>query len=48
MAATLSDIARRVGVTKTTVSYVLNRKRSGIRISEETRQRVLSVARQLN
>ncbi|NLX07960.1 MAG: LacI family transcriptional regulator [Phycisphaerae bacterium] len=48
MAATLSDIARRVGVTKTTVAYVLNRKRSGIRISEETRQRVLSVARELN
>jgi LacI family transcriptional regulator len=44
---TLSDIAARVGVSKVTVSYVLNEKRSHIRISDETRRRVQEVANEL-
>lgn len=44
--ASLSDIAREVGVSKTTVSVVLNDK--GSHISEETRRQILKVARELN
>ncbi|GAB4453395.1 MAG: LacI family DNA-binding transcriptional regulator [Armatimonadaceae bacterium] len=44
---TLADIAKKVGVSKVTVSYVLNGRDSGIRISEKTRNQVLDVAREL-
>ncbi|RAX21394.1 LacI family transcriptional regulator [Actinomyces sp. Z5] len=41
-----SDVARRAGVSRATVSYVLNR-RADKSISEQTRQRVLRAAREL-
>jgi LacI family transcriptional regulator len=40
------DVARRAGVSRTTVSFVLN-KVAGMQISEETRKRVLDAAREL-
>ena len=44
---TLRDIAERVPVSITTVSRVINDKASEIRISSETRDRVLTVAKQM-
>ncbi|MDY7080348.1 MAG: LacI family DNA-binding transcriptional regulator [Chloroflexota bacterium] len=44
---TQRQIAEEVGVSRTTVSLVLN-KVPGVRISPETRQRILEVARRLN
>ncbi|MCC7450923.1 MAG: LacI family DNA-binding transcriptional regulator [Anaerolineae bacterium] len=44
---TSKDIAELAGVSRTTVSFVLNNV-SGMRIPEETRQRVLDAARRLN
>jgi len=44
---TSRDIANLAGVSRTTVSFVLNDV-PGMRIPEETRQRVLEAARQLN
>jgi LacI family transcriptional regulator len=41
------DVAKAAGVSRTTVSFVLNRVPDA-RISEETRQRVLTAARKLN
>jgi DNA-binding LacI/PurR family transcriptional regulator len=41
------DVAKLAGVSRTTVSFVLNNV-PGVKISEETRQRVLKAARQLN
>lgn len=41
------DVAKMAGVSRTTVSFVLNDV-PGVKISEETRQRVLRAARQLN
>lgn len=43
---TSSDVARHAGVSRTTVSFVLNNV-PGMAISEETRQRVLQSAREL-
>jgi len=43
----LREVAERAGVSRTTVSFVLNNV-PGMRISEETRQRVLEAARELN
>jgi len=48
MSITISDIARHVGVTKSTVSTVLNDSRSNIRVSEGTRTKVLAAAKELN
>jgi LacI family transcriptional regulator len=48
MAITISDIADKVGVTKATVSLVLNKNRSKVRISKDTRRKILDVARELN
>ncbi len=48
LAVRISDIAKKAGVAKTTVSLVLNRKRSQVRISQQTEQRVLAAARELN
>jgi len=44
---TAQDVARLAGVSRTTVSFVLNNV-TDMRISEETRQKVLEAARQLN
>jgi LacI family transcriptional regulator len=44
---TSRDVARLAAVSRTTVSYVLNKSDSGIAISETTRQRVLDAARDL-
>jgi len=44
---TLSDIARETGVSKVTVSYILNDRPSNVRVSESTRERVLAMARTL-
>lgn len=44
---TLKDIAREAGVSTTTVSRILNGRDSGIAIREDTRERVLTVARTL-
>lgn len=42
---TSQEIARLTGVSRTTVSYVLS-GREGVRVSSETRERILGVARQ--
>ena len=44
MGVTIEDVARRAGVSPSTVSRTLNNKG---RISEETRQRVFEAAREL-
>ena len=46
--ATINDIARIVGVSKVTVSYVLNAREGRVKITERTRQRVFEVAKELN
>ena len=43
---TVSDVAREAGVSRATVSYVLNDRRD-VRVSEATRGRVMDVARRL-
>ncbi len=45
--ATATDVAHLAGVSRTTVSFVLNNV-PGMRIGEDTRQRVLEAARQLD
>ncbi len=45
---TISDVAEKAGVSKATVSLVLNSKPSPIKISETTRQIVLKAAKELN
>lgn len=45
--ATAKDVAELAGVSRTTVSFVLNNV-PGMRISEETRQAVFNAAKQLN
>lgn len=45
-ALTSADVAREAGVSRATVSYVLNDRRD-VRVSDATRKRVLDVARQL-
>ena len=44
---TLRDVARRVGVSITTVSRILNGRETGVPIRDETRQRVLAVAAEM-
>jgi len=46
--STLSEVAKRAGVSKTTASRVLNNRPFGIPISEETRKKVLKAAKELN
>jgi len=46
MVAQMKDVAARAGVSMTTVSQVLNRKR-GFSVSPETRQRVLDAVSEL-
>lgn len=43
--STIKDVAEKAGVSIATVSYVLN---NSVKISEETRQKVLKAARELN
>jgi LacI family transcriptional regulator len=45
---TMSDIARQAGVSRTTVSFVLNNHVSSASISAETKDRVLEVAKKLS
>jgi len=45
--STAQDVAHLAGVSRTTVSFVLNQV-AGMRISDETRQRVIEAATQLN
>lgn len=44
---TMADIAREAGVSRATASYVLNDRDTAVRISMETRQRVLDAAKAL-
>lgn len=44
---TMADIAKLAGVSRTTTSFVLNGKESELRISDQTRNRVLSAAKEL-
>jgi LacI family transcriptional regulator len=44
---TITDIAAKAGVSKATVSYVLNERATAVRISEDTRQRVMEAATEL-
>jgi DNA-binding LacI/PurR family transcriptional regulator len=44
---TMNDIAAKAGVSQATVSYVLNERNNGIRIREETRQRILQTATEM-
>jgi len=44
---TLKDVAREAGVDKTTVSCVLNSSRSGTRVSQGTRTRIMEIAQRL-
>lgn len=46
-AVTIKDVAARGGVSKTAVSYVLSGRETGVRISDETRRRVLAAAQDL-
>ncbi len=48
MAVTIGDIAKHLGVTKTTVSKVLNHKAGEVKISERTRQRVHQAIQELD
>lgn len=43
----MMDIASKAGVSRATVSLVLNQRHLDLRISEETRQRILSIASEL-
>ncbi len=44
---TMADIAKLAGVSRTTTSFVLNGKETELRISDQTRTRVLCAAKQL-
>jgi LacI family transcriptional regulator, galactose operon repressor len=44
---TISDVARKCGVSKTTVSVILNKTPASLRVSAETQQRVKQMALQL-
>jgi LacI family transcriptional regulator len=44
---TLKDLARRSGITPTAVSYVLNDRLDRVRVSAETKQRVLAIAKEM-
>lgn len=48
MATTLGDIARKAGISVSTVSRVLNKKTANSRISKETEKLVLKTAKELN
>jgi DNA-binding LacI/PurR family transcriptional regulator len=41
---TITDVARKCGVSKTTVSVILNKTPASLRVSAETQQRVKQMA----
>ena len=41
------DIARRAGVSRSTVSFILNERETNVRISAQTKQRILEAAQEL-
>ena len=45
---TINDVAKEAGVSKATVSYILNQRQSGFKISEDTTLRVLEICQKLN
>lgn len=45
--ATMKDIAAEAGVSQATVSYVLNNRRDGLKIKDETRERIFEIAKRL-
>jgi len=47
MAVTLKQIAEQAGVSIPTVSRILNERETGVKVREETRQRVMAVAAEL-
>ena len=47
MSVTIEDVARRAGVSRTVVSYVLNDGKRAVRCSDETRRRTLEAAQEL-
>jgi len=47
MPVTMREVALRAGVSKATVSYVLNGRATSMRIPEETRARILTAVREL-
>lgn len=47
MPVTMRDVAERAGVSKATVSYVLNGRETTMRIPEETKRRILEAVREL-
>ena len=48
MKATIEVIAKKCGVSKATVSYVLNNKKSSLGLSPQTIEKVLKVSKELN
>src|SRR5574341_255528 len=48
MSATIHDIAKKAGISVSTVSRVLNKKTAKYRISRETEKHILKAARELN
>ncbi len=48
MPVTMKDVAAAAGVSQPTVSVVLSGKKTGIRVSEATRKRILAAVEQLN
>ncbi|GIV20739.1 MAG: LacI family transcriptional regulator [Armatimonadota bacterium] len=44
---TIADVARKAGVSKVTVSYVMNGREGKVRISDETRRRIWEAIREL-
>ena len=44
---TMSDIARQAGVSRATVSYVLNKRHTGVRIPDDTRRQILDLAEEM-
>jgi LacI family transcriptional regulator len=44
---TMYDIAAKAGVSQATVSHVINNRTEGVRISTETRQRILQIAEEM-
>ena len=47
MSITMREVALRAGVSKATVSYVLNGREASMRIPEETRSRILRAVAEL-